>query len=164
MPLTFPQHPQVLPTPKCSCFPIFIVAKSQLTLSWPGTEPSGLRPFLIGSAKGEVDGESDLSRGRCWQGRGGVQWACAASPLGQALSLGTLPPPPSASPAQERPAKLPSFLPLGSTSIQGRIIPGGHTMALISRGARHRDPAHTKSHIFPVSTQRVRAGPRAAIS
>lgn len=32
-----------------------------------------------------------------------------------------------------------SFLPPGSTSIQGRIIPGGHTMALISRGARRRD-------------------------
>lgn len=99
-------------------------------------------------------------------GRGGVESSGPAppAPSGQALSLGTLPSLPSASPAQERPAKLPSFLPLGSTSIQGRIIPGGHTMALISRGARHRDPAHTKSHIFPVSTQRVRAGPRSAIS
>lgn len=43
--------PSVLPTPKCSCFSIFIVAQSQLTLSWPGTEPSGLWPFLIGRAK-----------------------------------------------------------------------------------------------------------------
>ncbi|KAK2490244.1 hypothetical protein MC885_019532 [Smutsia gigantea] len=47
-----------------------------------------------------------------------------------------------------------SFLPPGSTSIQARLIPGGHTMALISHGARRRDPAHTPRltyFLFPPS-------------
>lgn len=159
----FSRAPSVLPTPKCSCFSIFIVAKSQLTLSWPGTEPSGLWPFLIGREKWM--GKSDLSRGRCWQGRGGVPWACTG--LDSPSRAGTFPQAPFlASPRLPLPRKgQQSFLPSSGKHIYpGQDHPGGHTMALISRGARRRGPAHTKSHIFPVSTRRVRAGPRAAIS
>lgn len=97
-------------------------------------------------------GESDLSRRKA--GMGGVK-----SSNGQSSSL------PSHSSARPGKTSKASFLPPGSTSIQGRLIPGSHTMVLISCcGAKPRDPAHTKSHIFPVSTQWVRAGPRAAIS
>lgn len=77
------------------------------------------------------------------------------------LMAGHLPFSPSASSAQERPIKLPSS---GKHIYPQKAHPRGHTMALISLGARHQDPAHTKSHIFPVSTQRVRGGPRTAIS
>lgn len=64
----------------------------------------GLQPFLIGSEKGKWMGESDLSRGKCWHGRGEVQVP------GSHLPPGTLPFPLHSLPAQERPAKLPSFL------------------------------------------------------
>lgn len=57
--------------PKCSCFSVLIVAKSQLTLSWPGTEPLSLQPFLIGSEKGEVnEGKRSFQRETlAWEGQ-----------------------------------------------------------------------------------------------
>lgn len=93
----------------------------------------------------------------------GLTLALTAPWQGRHLPPGTLSFPPHGFPRPGKASKA-SFLPPGSTSIQGRLIPGSHTMALISLGARLRDPAHTESHIFPVSTQWVRAGPRAAIS
>lgn len=51
---------------------------------------------------------------------------------------------PSASPAQERPIKLPSS---GKHIYPGQAHPSGHTMALISRGARQRPSTHQVSHI-----------------
>lgn len=57
-------------------------------------------------------GERNLSKGKCWHGRGGVQWPALALTTPY---TGTFPQAPfssllTASPAPERPAKLPSFL------------------------------------------------------
>lgn len=148
--------PSGAPHPECSCFFNFIVAKSQLTLSWPGTEALGLQQFLIGSEKGEVDVEkATFPEGE--DGMGGVESTGPALALtAQGRHLTPRHPSLLSHSFGPRPGKASkaSFLPPGSTSIQGRLIPGGHTMALISHGARRRDPAHTPSltyFLFPPS-------------
>lgn len=156
LPLTFPRHPQVLPTPRRSCFSFFIVAKSQLTLSWPGTEPLDLGPFLIGSAEREVDGESDLSRVRRWHGRGRVRWGNAGldSPWGRHLPPGTLPSLPSASPAQERPAKLPSFLREAHLSRAGSSLAATQwPLSAVEPGAETQRTPSLTHFLFPPSGQ-----------
>lgn len=93
-------------------------------------------------------GESDLSRGKCWHGRGGVQWPALDL---TALSAGIFLQAPfpsllTASPAQERPAKLPSFL--GKHIYPGQAHPRQpHNGPYQPWSQALRPSAHQVSHI-----------------